>query len=470
MPSDPNSQKSWIASLSPEAREKLKTELSPEEQAILLYDWRRWARPKQIAPDGEWIGWLQLGGRGGGKTRSGAEWVRENVESGAAKRIALIGETSADGKDVMVNGDSGIIACSPPWNKPIFTTSSSGGRPKLTWPSGAIATLYDAREPDQLRGPQFDLAWLDELAKYRYAQLVFDNLMMGLRLGENPRWLATTTPRPIALIKALMKDPLVKVTRYSSTDNIQNLALAYRRNVIERYAGTRLGRQEIEAEILEDVPGALWSRRNLDENRVRIEDVPPIVRLVVSIDPAITSGDSANETGIIVAGIAGTLTNQHGYTLEDMSLRGSPDQWARRAVSAYRKYEADKIVAEANQGGEMVERVIRSVAPDVPVKLVRATRGKYIRAEPISALYEQNRISHVGTLPELEDQMIAFTPESASDRLPGESPDRVDALVWAYAELFEAMTVPVRAEHDDDSWRSRSTNYGPSGTTGYGES
>ena len=444
--------------------------LSPEEQAALLFEWRRWARPKQIAPEGDWLGWLQLGGRGGGKTRSGAEWVRENVETGSAARIALIGETSSDGTDVMVHGESGILAVCPPWNKPEFRAAPQKGRPKLFWPNGAIATLYDAREPDQLRGPQHDLAWMDELAKYRYAQALFDNLLMGLRLGDNPRWLATTTPRPIALIKQLMKDSTVVVTQYSSTDNLANLAMAYRRNVIERYAGTRLGRQEIDAEILEDIPGALWSRRNLDENRVAVSDVPALIRLVVSVDPAITSGDSANETGIIAAGID---ANQHGYILEDLTLRGSPDAWARRAVSAYRKYEADMIVAEANQGGEMVERVIRSVSPDVPVKLVRATRGKYIRAEPVSALYEQNRVSHVGTLPDLEDQMIAFTPESASDRLPGESPDRVDALVWGCAELFEAMTVPQRQERDvEDDWRmSRrgpGSNYGPGGAGGYG--
>lgn len=445
----PNSQKSWVASLSPKGRASL-LDLSLEEQAALLFEWRRWARPNQISPDGDWIGWLQLGGRGGGKTRSGAEWVRENVETGAAKRIALIGETSADGTDVMVHGESGILAVSPPWNKPEFKASANKGRPKLIWPNGAIATLYDAREPDQLRGPQHDLAWMDELAKYRYAQAVFDNLLMGLRLGDNPRWLATTTPRPIALVKALMKDSTVVVTRYSSMENLTNLAMAYRRNVIDRYAGTRLGRQEIDAEILEDIPGALWSRRNLDENRVRIEDVPPLVRLVVSIDPAITSGDSSNETGVVVAGID---EKQHGYVLEDATLRGSPDAWGRRAVSMYRKYEADMIVAEANQGGEMVESVIRSVAPDVPVKLVRATRGKYIRAEPIAALYEQCRISHVGTLPTLEDQMISFTPESMATRLPGESPDRVDALVWGLATLFEAMTIPQRAEPGDDDFR-----------------
>lgn len=420
-----------------------------------------------MAPEGDWLGWLQLGGRGGGKTRSGAEWVRECVETGIAKRIALIGETSADGKDVMVNGESGIIAISPPWNKPDFTASSSNGRPKLVWPNGAIATLYDAREPDQLRGPQHDLAWMDELAKYRYAQEVFDNLLMGLRLGDNPRWLATTTPRPIALIKALMKDSTVVVTRYSSNDNLQNLAMAYRRNVIERYAGTRLGRQEIEAEILEDVPGALWSRRNLDENRCRVQDVPPLTKLKVAVDPAITSGESSNEHGIVVGGMD---AKQHGYLLEDASLRGSPDEMARRAVAMYRKYEADGIVAEANQGGEMITSVIRSVDPTVPVKLVRATRGKYIRAEPASALYEQGRISHVGTFPELEDQMIAFTPESAADRLPGESPDRVDATVWLWTDLFEAMTIPQRQEYDQDDWRSNrrgNANDGRNSTTGY---
>lgn len=456
------SQQSWIGSLSPTKLEKLK-DLSPEESAALLFDWDRWARPNQLPPMGDWSGWLMLGGRGGGKTRAATEWVRANVESGRAKRIALISETSADGRDVLVEGESGILAVSPPWAKPLYESSKR----RVTWKNGAVATLYDAREPDQLRGPQHDLCLVDEGAKYRYAQEVFDQMLLGLRLGMHPRWLMTTTPRPIKLIKDLLKDSHVVVTRYSSRDNLRNLAPSFRQNVIDRYQGTRIGRQEIDAEILEDIPGALWTRRNLDENRVRVEDVPPLIRLVVGIDPAITSGDSSNETGIIAAGID---AKQHGFVLEDATLRGSPDAWARRAVSIYRKYEADAIIAESNQGGDMVERVIRSVAPDVPIRLVHATRGKYVRAEPVAALYEQGRISHVGTFPELEDQQIAFTPEMASVRLPGESPDRVDALVWTLADLYSAMVIPQRQERDmdyDNVRAQRASTDGRSDDTGY---
>lgn len=438
-----NSEQSWIGSLDNFQLAKLKTDLSPEAQAALLYDWDRWKRVNQTPPPGDWSGWLVLGGRGGGKTRTGAEWVRAEIESGRARRVALIAETSADGRKVIVEGEGGILSVCPPWNAPEYLPSQR----RLTWPNGAIATLYDAREPDQLRGPQHDLAWLDEGAKYRYAQDVFDQMLLGLRLGVHPRWLMTTTPRPIKLIKDLVKDSKVVVTRYSSRDNLRNLAASFKSNVIDRYAGTRIGRQEIEAEILEDVPGALWTRRNLDEHRVRVADVPPLSRLVVAVDPAITSGDSANETGIICAGID---EKQRGYVIEDATLRGSPDEWARRAISTYRKYEADCIVAETNQGGEMVERVLRSVDPNIPYRKVMATRGKYVRAEPIAALYEQGRVSHVGTFPELEDQMIAFTPEAASDRKPNESPDRVDALVWAFTDLFASMTIPQRAERDPD--------------------
>lgn len=427
-------ERSWIESLSKDQRESLKADLTDEEAAILLYEWGRWARPSQLAPDGDWDGWLILAGRGFGKTRMGAEFVRQEVESGRSKRIGLVGETSADGKDVMVNGESGIIAASPPWFRPEFTASSSNGRPKLKWPNGAVATLYDAREPDQLRGPQHDLIWFDELAKYRYAEEVFDQAMFGLRLGANPRWVATTTPRPSKLLRMLLLQKGVKITRGKSDDNLSNLSSSYQRNVIDRYRGTRLGRQELDAEILEDVPGALWSRRSLDESRVSA--APALIRIVVAVDPAISSGETANENGIVVAGVDATNT---AYVFEDWSLRGSPDEWSRKAVAAYRKHEADCIVAEANQGGDMVAAVIKSVA-DIPVKLVKATRGKYVRAEPISALYEQGRVHHVGSLVELEDQMISFTPERASDRSDGYSPDRVDALVWALTELFPDIT------------------------------
>ena len=421
-----------MTDLSAAELKKLKDSLTDQEKGVLAYRWDCWARPEQLPPS-DWLGWLVIAGRGWGKTRVGAETVRDEVESGRSSRIGLVGETSADGRDVMVHGESGILACSPPWNMPKFLASGGGGRPKLIWPSGATATLYDAREPDQLRGPQHDFLWFDELAKYRYAEAVFDMGMMGLRLGDNPRWLATTTPRPIALIKRLIKQAGVVVSRGKSSDNLANLAQVYRQNVIERYKGTRLGRQELDAEILDDVPGALWSRRSLDE--ARVDQAPDLVRIVVGVDPPTTNTEKSNECGIIVCGME---KSGKGYVLEDWSGQGSPDQWARKAVAAFRKHEADAIIAEANQGGEMVKMVLKSIA-DVPVKLVYATRGKYVRAEPISALYEQGRIHHVGTLPELEDQMTMFTPERAADRSDGFSPDRVDALVWALTELFPGL-------------------------------
>lgn len=422
-----------LAGLSPQILESLKTSLSEEEKSFLNFQWPRWARPEQLPPDGEWDGWLIIAGRGWGKTRTGAETIRDEVESGRSKRIALVAETSADGRDVIVEGESGILACSPPWAMPIYEPSKR----RLTWPNGATATLYDAREPDQLRGPQHDFAWFDELAKYRYADAVFDQAMFGLRLGACPRWLVTTTPRPIALVRRLLVQSGVRITRGRSSDNLTNISPSYQRNVIDRYKGTRLGRQELDAEILDDIPGALWSRRSLDE--ARIGKAPDLTRIVVGVDPAASSGEAANENGIVVGGIA---ASGQAYVLEDWSLRGSPDEWARKAVAAYRKHSADAIIAESNQGGEMVAQCIKSVA-DVPVKLVRATRGKYVRAEPISALYEQGRVHHVGTLPELEDQMIGFTPERAADRSDGYSPDRVDALVWMLTELFPDITSPT---------------------------
>lgn len=422
-----------LTELSVKELEALKASLTTEEKAALAFKWPFWARPEQVAPDGEWDGWLIIAGRGWGKTKTGSEAIRDEVESGRSSRIALIGETSADGKDVMVSGESGILACSPPWNMPVFTASPGSGRPKLKWPSGAIATLYDAREPDQLRGPQHDFIWFDELAKYRYADAVFDQAMFGLRLGTRPAWIATTTPRPIALIKRLLKQQGVIVTYGKTAENLGNLSPSYQRNVIDRYKGTRLGRQELDAEILEDIPGALWSRRSLDE--ARVDAAPELKKVVVAVDPAATSNENSNETGIIVAG---TSADNQGYVLEDWSIRGTPDQWARRAVAAYRKHQADYIIAESNQGGEMVKMVIQSIA-DVPVQLVHASRGKYVRAEPMSALYEQGRVHHVGTLPELEDQMIAFTPERAGDRSDGISPDRVDALVWGLTALFPGI-------------------------------
>lgn len=460
---EPKDPRSWTERQSPKTLRELTKKLTPEELMYLNFDWPKWARPKQMAPEGDWDGWLMLGGRGGGKTRAGAEWIREGVEKHGCKRIGLIAETSADGRDVLVEGESGILAISPPWDKPRYEPSKR----RLTWDKhGAVATLFDAREPEQLRGPQYDRVWIDELFKMRYAAEVYDQMLLGLRLGKHPQWCATSTPRPIPLIFKLVKDPRVVVTRFSSHENLNWLAPSFKHNVIDRYFGTRLGRQEIEAEILEDIPGALWSRKNLDENRVvRMADVPDLVRLTVAVDPAITSGDSSAETGIIVGGVSAA---QHGFVLEDASMRGSPDQWARRAVAMYRKFEADRIVAEANQGGEMVERCIKAVATDVPVGLVRATRGKYVRAEPASALYEQNRVSHVGTFPDLEDQMVGFTPERAATRVTGELLDRVDALVWLLADLFDTMTVPGRVDQSEDHEHAkRAAESERNATTGY---
>jgi len=423
-----NCGKSWIERKQADHPECLRS-LTDYELGLLSLKWECHARPSQSPPEGDWNGWLIIAGRGWGKTRVGAEYIRAAAESGWAKRIGLVGETSADGRDVMVEGESGILAISDPRSNPLYEPSKQ----RLTWPNGTIATLYDACKPDQLRGPQHDLIWFDELAKYSSAERVFDMAMFGLRLGTRPRWIATTTPRSIPLIKRLLNQADVRLTRGKSDENVANLAASFRSNVIERYRGTRLGRQELDAEILEDVPGALWTRGMIDETRIGA--APELTRIVVGVDPAASSGENANETGIIVAGLA---RDGHAYVVEDCSLHGSPDAWARRAVSAYRQWAADCLVAEANQGGEMVSHVIRSVA-DIPVKLVRATRGKYVRAEPVSALYEQRRVHHAGIFRELEDQMVAFTADSSLD---GVSPDRVDALVWAATELFPDMILP----------------------------
>lgn len=438
-----NSLRNSLLLSSPAQRLEAIKGLSEAEAEQLLYDWPLWARPEQLEPPGDWIGWLPLAGRGWGKTRTGSEWVRGLVEASPEPvRIALVAETSADGRDVMVEGDSGVIAVSPPWSRPLYEPSKR----RLTWPNGSIATLYDAREPDQLRGPQHHFAWMDELAKFRYGREVYDNLMMGLRLGSRPRWLATTTPRPTELIKAMIRDPAVKVTRHKTKDNLANLAPTFRKAVVERYAGTRLGRQELDAEVLEDVPGALWTRRNIDEYRRTRAEMPALRRIVVAIDPAVTATSDSDETGIVVCGVD---AGNRGYVVDDQSIKGAPEVWARRAVAAYRQYSADAIVVETNQGGDMAIATIRAIDAVVPIKNVHASRGKFIRAEPISALYEQGRISHVGTFAQLEDQMCGFSSERGSAREDGYSPDRVDAVVWAFTELFGDMIRPPVSQAKD---------------------
>lgn len=397
--------------------------LTDQEAEEILYDWDLWARPAQRLPPGDWQTWLTLAGRGWGKTRVGAETVRRKVETGQAGRVALVAATSADARDVMVEGESGILAVSPPWNMPRYEPSKR----RLTWPNGAVATTYSADEPNRLRGPQHDFAWADELAAWRFDQEAWDMLMFGLRLGTDPRAIVTTTPRPTALIKALAADPGTLLTRGSTYENRANLAPAFFRRIIGKYEGTRLGRQELNAEILDDVVGALWTLKLIEEHRVAT--APELTRIVVAVDPAVSKGDNSNETGIIVAGIAG---NEHAYVLEDLTVRGSPNEWAQAAVTAYRRHKADRIVAEVNQGGDMVESIIRGIDRSIPYEGVRATRGKAIRAEPVSALYERGRVHHVGVHAQLEDQMTNWTPASGEA-----SPDRLDALVWAVTSLMD---------------------------------
>lgn len=401
--------------------------MSKAEAERLLYDWRFWARPNQLAPSSDWRVWLILAGRGFGKTRTGAEWVKGKVESGGVGRVALVAETAADARDVMVEGESGILATSPKLFRPKYESSKR----RLTWPNGATATTYSAEDPEQLRGPQHGAAWCDELAKWRYARETWDNLMLGLRLGEKPQSVVTTTPRPIPLLREMLTDATVAVTRGSTFENLLNLAPSFRHDVVSRYEGTRLGRQELYAEVLDDVPGALWTRDVLE--RFRVRSAPPLTRVAVAIDPAVTSGEHADETGMIVGGVD---KFQQGYVLADLSCRASPDQWARRALLAFDQYEADLILAEVNNGGELVESVLRAAAlamkrPMPPFKAVHASRGKRTRAEPISLFYEQGRCHHVGLLPLLEDQMCVFVPDETDG-----SPDRVDALVWLFTELM----------------------------------
>lgn len=378
-----------------------------------------------MPPLGDWRIWLLLAGRGFGKTRSGAEYVRWQVQTGSARRVALVAPTAADARNVMIEGESGLLEVCSSASQPHYEPSLH----RLTWPNGAVATTFSADEPNRLRGPQHDLAWCDELAAWRYPA-AWDMLMFGLRIGDDPRAVVTTTPRPIKLIRDLLADPKVATTRGRTIENRANLAPAFLEQIVRRYQGTRLGRQELDAELLEDLPGALWQRGIIEA--ARIAALPELVRVVVAIDPAATSGEHADETGIIVAGRDGA---GHGYVLADASGQYAPAEWARVAITAYAAHRADRIVGEVNNGGEMVEATLRMVDPDVPFRAVRASRGKAARAEPVAALYEQGRMHHLGAFPQLEDQMCAFAPDF--DRAAaGYSPDRVDALVWAVTELL----------------------------------
>lgn len=426
--------RAYIASLNPEEKAKLDLLLMPELTA--KWNWRRVARPNQLAPSGDWLTWLVLAGRGFGKTRCGAEWVREEISAKRANRIALVAETQKDLEEVMVFGQSGILSVFPLHQKPKVRVKPV----RLEFYTGAVAYGYNATEPDQLRGPQFDCAWGDEFAKWRYARETWDQLQFGLRLGKHPRQVITTTPRPIAVLREILASGTAVVTRGITAENAANLAPSFLKSITDKYANTRLGRQELSAEILDDIPDALWTRAALDRDRRKITEVPQLKRIVVAIDPAAKTNEIPEDgaaTGIIVAGVG---EDNRGYVLDDQTMRGSPNAWARMAVASFDRYGGDCIVAEINNGGEMVEATIRAVRPTIPFRAVHASRGKWTRAEPVAALYEQGRISHVGSFAALEDEMVNFGPNG----LAGEfSPDRVDALVWALTELFPIMTRKV---------------------------
>lgn len=434
----------WLASATPEVVEEFLEGLS--DNALLSLPWlfEFWAMPHQLPPEGVWKTWVIMGGRGAGKTRAGAEWVRAQVEGatgiapGRAQRVALVGETVDQVREVMIFGDSGILACSPPDRRPEWQAT----RRRLVWPNGAVAQVFSAHDPDSLRGPQFDAAWVDELAKWPKAQEAWDQLQFALRLGENPRQVVTTTPQNVEVLKAILKNPSTVTTHAPTEANRANLAASFLEEVQARYGGQRLGLQELQGLLVEEVEGALWKAADLD--RRRVDSLPAFSRIVVAVDPSVTSGGASDECGIVVVGAVteGPPQSWRAVVLEDASLRGaSPDAWARAAIAAMDRHKADRLVVEVNQGGDLVTQVIRSIDALVPIKAVHASRGKGTRAEPVSALYEQGRVAHVRGLAALEDQMCQMT---AQGYLGKGSPDRLDALVWALTELLVEPALQYR--------------------------
>jgi phage terminase large subunit-like protein len=397
--------------------------LSQNQKADLAeaikYRWSLQAREKQLLPEGDWQTWLIMAGRGFGKTRTGAETVRIWKDNNPI--IMIAGATASDLRDVQIEGPGGILAISPKWDRPVYISSKS----QLVWPNGSVTMCRSADEPDRFRGPQFYKLWADELAAWKYPES-WDMALMGLRLGPNPQALVTTTPRPTKIIKDILKDPTTIVTRGSSYENQDNLAGTFFSHIISKYEGTRLGRQELNAELLEDVEGALWSMDLIERNRVKT--LPNFQRIVVAIDPATTANKNSDETGIMVCGLG---RDGIGYILEDQTGIYSPNDWGRCAIGLYHKWRADRIVAEVNQGGDMVKTIIRNIDNTCATKDVHATKGKVTRAEPVVALYEQNRIKHYGSLPKLEDEMTQW---DANASMP--SPNRIDAMVWGITDLM----------------------------------
>lgn len=451
----------------------LLAQLEDGQCQALTYDWTTYARPEQLTPPGDWFTWLYLAGRGAGKTRTGAEWLLEQKRNGA-RRLALIAATASDARDVMVEGESGILACSPPWDTPRYEPSKR----RLTWSDGTLAHLYSAEEPQRLRGPQHHAIWADEQAAWKY-QETLDQALFGLRLGDNPRLMVTTTPKPTKWIRDMLVDKRCHVTRGTTLDNMANLPAVWVEQLLERYEGTRLGRQEIYAELLEEIEGAIVSAAMIDDARVVYDDkgrrrvvqrpadlgrqgpeleafllewkpgepapsqahaallegvrLVTIARVVVAIDPPGSSTSTSAEAGIVAVG----LGDDDGlYLLDDASCRASPQQWASTGLALAAQHGADCIVGETNYGGEMVEATLRGIDPDVRFVAVTASRGKHIRFEPLGNRYEQRRVHHVGTFAELERQVCGFTRHGYEG---GESPDRADAMVWACKELTDGM-------------------------------
>ncbi len=426
-----------LASAPPEVREAFLNDLSEGALLALPFLFEFWALRHQLPPEGDWRTWVIMGGRGAGKTRAGSEWVRREVEgsrpldAGRSRRVALVGETLDQVRDVMVFGDSGIIACSPPDRAPRWEAS----RRRLVWPNGAIAQAFSAHEPESLRGPQFDAAWVDELAKWKKAEDAWDMLQFGLRLGTTPRQVVTTTPRNVSVLKRILDNPSTVVTHAPTEANKAYLADSFLKEVRARYAGTRLGRQELDGVLLEDAEGAMWTMAMLEA--LRVDSLPKLDRVVVAVDPPVTGGANADTCGIAVVGavLSGPPQDWVAYVIEDASVeRASPAAWAEAALAAMSRHQADRLVAEVNQGGEMVASVIRQVDPLVPLRTVHASRGKAARAEPVAALYEQGRVRHLrGDLAALEEQMCQMTVRGYQGK---GSPDRVDALVWALQDLI----------------------------------
>ena len=411
--------------------------MSPEQARRTINAWKRmdvekrirswpfWRLAAQAEPEGDWRVWLVMAGRGFGKTRMGAEWVRERAEADGSLRIALVGATMVEARNVMVEGESGLLsACANG-----MAVQWEPSLKRLTWANGAVAQLYSAAEPESLRGPQHHLAWADEIAKWPYGIAAWDNLMMGMRLGVAPQVVATTTPRPVPLVRRLYAGNGVRRTAGRTLDNAANLPPSFLQSVQAEYGGTRLGRQELGGELIDDAEGALWTRDRIETCRVR--SAPQMKRVVIGVDPPASSGGDA--CGIVAVGMCG---EGKGWVLADESVSGqSPEGWARAVADAALRWEADRVIAEKNNGGEMVESVLRAADVSMPVTLVHASKGKVPRAEPVAALYEKGRVHHVGAFPALEDELCGLIVGGSYEG-PGRSPDRADALVWAVTELM----------------------------------